>query len=84
MVVVTRPKSLAAKGFGDHNFPLSQWARGTLLVADLRRTVGVRTSFPVVFVTAFVAMIAAAAANTRVGRPARACGDAGGSATALL
>jgi hypothetical protein len=73
VVAVTRPKSLAANGFGDHNFPLSQWARGTLLVADLRRTVGVRTSFPVVFVTAFVAMIAAAAAiHASADQPGRA------------
>jgi hypothetical protein len=59
--VVTRPKSLAAKGFSDRNYPLSPWARGTLLVADLRRTVGVRKPFPAVFMTVVAAMIAAAA-----------------------
>jgi hypothetical protein len=73
VVVVTRPKSLAAKRFGDHNYPLSKCARGILLVADLRRTVDVRTSFPVVFVTAFVAMIAAdAAIHAAADQPVRA------------
>jgi hypothetical protein len=63
---------LSAKGFGDSKYPLSSWARGTLLVTDLLRTVGVRTTFPAFLMTALAAMTAAAPIHAGADQPAAA------------